>query len=123
MKRDKTVYWTSTGLLSAGMLLSAAMYLSGNPEMMENFHTLGIPRYFVMLLGVAKLLGSVALLIPKWPQLKEWAYAGFTFVFIGAACTHLATGTPWVAPVIALGILWVSYHFRNRLESVHQAAR
>lgn len=117
MKRDKIIYWIATGLVAAGMSMSAFMYLSNNPELMKSFETLGVPKYLVIVLGVAKLLGSVALLAPVWDKLKEWAYAGFTFVFIGATWTHIATGTPWVAPLVALLILAVSYTFWMKLSN------
>lgn len=114
MKRDKIIYWIATGLISAGMLMSAFMYLSQNPELMKSFQQAGYPVYFVLLLGTAKLLGAIALVLPLWSKVKEWAYAGFAFTFLGAVWTHLATGTPWIAPFIALLILTVSYAFRMR---------
>jgi len=117
MKRDKNIYWVATGLVAAGMGMSAFMYLSSNPAMMSNFQALGIPVYLVTILGVAKLLGAIALVAPVWSRLKEWAYAGFTFTFLGAVWTHVATGTPWVAPLVALLILTVSYTFWLRLKS------
>jgi uncharacterized membrane protein YphA (DoxX/SURF4 family) len=120
MKRDKIIYWATTGLVAAGMAMSAFMYLSNNPELMKSFETLGIPKYLVIVLGIAKLLGSVALLAPVWDRLKEWAYAGFTFVFIGATWTHVATGTPWIAPLIALLILITSYTFRMKLSNSNE---
>jgi len=116
MKRDKIIYWTATGLLAAGMGMSAFMYLSRNSELMKSFETIGLPVYMVSILGVAKLLGAVALLAPVWDRLKEWAYAGFSFTFIGAVWIHIATGTSWVAPLIALLILAVSYGFRLKLK-------
>jgi hypothetical protein len=118
MKRDKIIYWITTGLVSAGMLLSASMYLSKSPELMGNFKTLGLPDYFVTLLGVAKLLGAVVLLIPVWTTLKEWAYAGFAFTFAGAVWTHIATGTPWMAPVFFILLLAVSYVFWIRARQI-----
>jgi len=117
MKRDKIIYWTATGLVAAGMTMSAFMYLSNNPELMNSFEALGIPKYLVIVLGVAKLLGAFALIAPVWDKLKEWAYAGFTFVFLGAVWTHVSTGTPWVAPLVALLILMTSYGFRARLKA------
>ena len=116
MKKDKIIYWASTGIVAAAMALSAVMYLTRNPELMHNFEALGIPLYLVGLLGVAKLLGSIALIGPV-EKLKEWAYAGFGFVFIGATWTHLATGTPWIAPAIFFGILTTSYIFRLRVRT------
>ena len=117
MKRDKVIYWTATGLLSAGMLMSAFMYLTKNAQLMQSFKYAGYPEYFVTLLGTAKLLGSIALLAPIWHKLKEWAYAGFAFTFIGAIWTHVSTSTPWFAPFIALILLSVSYWFSTRVKT------
>ena len=117
MKRDKVIYWVSTGLVAAAMLLSAGMYLTGNPELLRNFQLLELPLYFVGLLGMAKLLGAVVLVIPVWDRLKEWSYAGFAFTFIGAVWTHVSTGTPWVVPMAFLAVLAVSYVFRLRVQA------
>jgi hypothetical protein len=76
---------------------------------------LGYPVYFLTLLGVWKILGVVALLIPKFPLLKEWAYAGFFFAMSGAVFSHIAVGDPMkeVIPSLLLLILTlVSWHFR-----------
>jgi len=118
MNRDKIIYWAATGLVAAAMLMSALMYFSKNEELMNSFETAGYPEFMVMILGTAKLLGAIALVIPILDKLKEWAYAGFTFVFIGAIWTHLATNTPWVAPAVMLAILAVSYTFRLRLKAL-----
>ena len=117
MKRDKIIYWIATVLVAAGMLLSATMYLTKNPELMGAFTELGIPLYLVLMLGIAKFLGAVALLAPIWSAVKEWAYAGFAFMFIGAVWIHLATGTPWIAPFVFFVLLAVSYMFRKRMQS------
>ncbi len=118
MNRDKIIYWIATGLLAAGMVMSGVMYLSQNEEMVKNFTSIGYPVFMLGILGVAKLLGGVALVAPVPAALKEWAYAGFTFVFIGAVWTHIATATPWIAPAIALAILAVSYFFFLRIKAV-----
>lgn len=120
MKRDKVIYWITTGLVAAAMLTSATMYLMRNPELMQNFETIGIPLYFVTMLGVMKILGAIILVIPGLEKVKEWAYAGFTFTFIGAVWTHIATSTPWIAPLVFLAFLAVSYLFRSRLSKVGQ---
>ena len=117
MKRDKIIYWIATGLLAAGMVMSGVMYLSQNEEMVTNFTAIGYPVFFLSILGVAKLLGGIALIAPAPDKLKEWAYAGFSFVFIGAVWTHVATHTPWIGPVIALIILAVSYIFHLRIRT------
>ena len=116
MRRDKIIYWATTGLVVTGMVLSGGMYLTGNPGLMNNFASLGIPLFFVSLLGVAKLLGAIVLVAPVPKVAKEWAYAGFSFTFIGALWTHIATGTPWIAPLIFLSLLAISYVFRLRMQ-------
>lgn len=115
MKTKKIIYWTTTVLVSVFMLMSSYMYLSHNPHMMEGFQKLGYPLFFAMLLGTAKLLGAIALIQQKWKKLQEWAYAGFTFTFIGAIWTHISTGTSFVGALIALIILGTSYVFRHKL--------
>jgi DoxX-like family len=115
MKKDKIIYWISTGLLSAAMLMSSFMYLSKNTELMDNFKVFGFPPFFIALLGTAKLLGAIALVNPWFSKLKEWAYAGFVFIFIGAIWTHLATSTPFVPAFVLLVILGVSYFFNSKV--------
>lgn len=115
MKTQKILFWSITGLLSAGMLMSGFMYLSRNPQIVDGFKILGLPMYFITLLGVAKLAGAVALVVPKFEKVKEWAYAGFAFTFIGAVWIHLATSTPFVGPLIALILLATSYILRKKM--------
>lgn len=114
MKRDKIIYWILTGIVTLGFAMSSFMYLSKNPELMEGFNKMGFPVYFVTILGIAKLLGAIALVNPWWDKLKEWAYAGFTFTLIGAAWTHIATGTPFIMPLIFLLLVGLSYLFYQR---------
>lgn len=79
--------------------------------MMGAFTSLGYPLYLPAILGVAKILGVLALIAPGTPRVKEWAYAGFAFVFIGAICSHLAAGQEKAAimPAANLVVLVVSY--------------
>src|SRR5918993_5182096 len=100
MKKDKIIYWIATGLISAAMLFSAFLYLSGSDELLKSFASIGLPLYMVMMLGTAKLVGAVLLLAPVAARFKEWTYAGFLFLFGGAVWTHAATATPWVAPTL-----------------------
>ncbi|MEJ0057587.1 MAG: DoxX family protein [Bacteroidota bacterium] len=120
MNWKKITYWTSTGLLSSTMLMSSYMYLSQNEALIKSFSSIGLPLYFVMLLGSAKLIGSIALLVPLNDVLKEWAYAGFSFVFAGAAYSHIANGQPWIAPLLFLMLLMVSYVFWKRSRGTQQ---
>lgn len=115
MKRDKILYWITTGLVSLGFLMSSMMYLTHNPELMKGFSMLGYPVYFVNILGIAKLAGALAIINPWSVKLKEWAYAGFTFTLIGAAWTHIVTHSPFMAPLVFLLLLGASYFFYTRL--------
>jgi hypothetical protein len=114
MKTKKITYWISTILISIFMAAVAIAYLTGQPQMNSAFLSLGYPPYFQNILGVAKLLGVIALLVPGASLLKEWAYAGFTFTFIGAFISHLMVNQNQQAimPVIALIILAISYFTR-----------
>ncbi len=118
MKTNKTIYWITTGIASALFLLSAYMYLTKNPELMKNFESIGFPGYFVTILGVAKLLGAIAIVNPWSRTLKEWAYAGYVFVLIGATWTHIATSTPFVLPLVILGLVVISYYFYTKTVAV-----
>jgi uncharacterized membrane protein YphA (DoxX/SURF4 family) len=111
MKGKIITYWIATLLLCAFMAFSAFSYLTRQPKMVEAFASLGYPPYFMTILGVAKILGVLALLLPGLPRLKEWAYAGFTFTFIGAVWSHLTMGQTSAAPmpVVALVLLIISY--------------
>lgn len=111
MNLKPIVYWTTTALTAASMAASAELYLTRNRQMMRQFKKLGYPGYFPTILGVAKLLGIAALLAPRRGLLKEWAYAGFTFTFLGAAASHLAQDQEKeaAAPLVSLGMLATSY--------------
>jgi hypothetical protein len=116
MKKDKIIYWIATGITGLSLSASSFMYLSKNPELIAQFQKTGFPLFFVTLLGVAKLLAAVSLVAPIWSTIKEWAYAGYAFILIGAVWTHIATSTPFVAPLIFLGILGVSYFYYRKTE-------
>ncbi|HYI96863.1 MAG TPA: DoxX family protein [Bryobacteraceae bacterium] len=104
-------YWVTTGLLSALAVFAAFNYLSGDPEAVQGFAHVGYPQHLRVLLGIAKLLGAIALLMPGVPTLKEWAYAGFTFTWIAACVAHYLAKDGPVAftPLVLLAILAVSY--------------
>jgi len=116
MKANKIIYWTTTILMALQFILASSMYLTKNPELVKSFtDILHLPIWFMMLLGVAKLLGGIGLLIPqKFGKLNEWVYAGLTFILIGAIWAHIETKTPFIMPAISLVILAVSYFFRNK---------
>jgi len=93
-KTKKIAYWFFTLWLSLGMVSTAIVQLMKLPEEVEKINLLGYPTYFLTLLGVWKLLGVIAVLIPKFILLKEWAYAGFFFAMSGAAISHLVSSHP-----------------------------
>ncbi|HEX4537123.1 MAG TPA: DoxX family protein [Candidatus Acidoferrum sp.] len=107
----KIAYWVSTGLVAVMSLMAAFAYLSGSPQAVEGFARAGYPQQLRIILGIAKPLGAIALLVPGMPKLKEWAYAGFTFAWICAVIAHYFAndGAKTFAPVILLALLAVSY--------------
>ena len=107
-----TAHWAATALFAALMLLSAAMYLSGAASIRDGLSSLGYPAYLLVILGTAKLLGSLALLQTRLPKLREWAYAGFTINLLGAAASHVLAGQGFataIAPAVLLVPLAVSH--------------
>ena len=107
----KVAYWVSTGLIAAFAFFSGYVYLSGNPQAVQGFAHVGYPQQLRIILGIAKPLGAIALLVPGIAKLKEWAYAGFTFAWISAFFAHYLAGDGPTAfsPVVLLALLVVSY--------------
>lgn len=114
MKAIHIIYWATTGIVSAAMVMSGVMYLSHNPQIENGFPALGYPVYLIPFLGTLKLLGAIALLLPRFKMLNEWAYAGFAFCFLGATWTHLSTHTPFMAPLLFLIVLFISYGIKAK---------
>lgn len=93
MKKKQTlVYWIATIWLALGMLSSGIIQLFKMKTEVDFITQLGYPVYFMTILGAWKILGVIAVLIPNFQLLKEWAYAGFFFVMSGAVMSHLANG-------------------------------
>jgi DoxX-like family len=107
----KVIYWAVTGLLALSALLAGVNYLWGSQQTVQTFAHLGYPQQLRVLLGIAKLLGGITLIVPGVLTLKEWAYAGFTFAWIAAAVAHYLAKDGSVAflPLILLVLLFVSY--------------
>jgi hypothetical protein len=121
MKKTNILYWIFTGLFAAFMLLSAIPDIISDPVAVQGMHTeLGYPLYFIPLIGVAKLLGVIAILVPGFPRIKEWAFAGFAFDLLGATYSIIAIGKPdWmfmVLPLLFLVIAYTLYHKRKNLK-------
>ena len=114
-KRNKIIYWVATALMSFGMLGSGIAQLLHLDDMNEIISHLGYPLYFTYIIGTWKILGVVAILIPKFGLLKEWAYAGFFFVMSGALISHLFMGDGGSAifgPLFQLIFIATSWYFR-----------
>jgi uncharacterized membrane protein YphA (DoxX/SURF4 family) len=107
----KITYWVSTALLAALSVFAAFAYLSGSPQAVQGFAHVGYPQQLRIILGIAKLLGAITLVVPGLAKLKEWAYAGFTFAWISACIAHyLANDGPKAfTPLILLLLLAISY--------------
>ena len=120
MRSTKIIYWTTTGLISAMMLMSGAMYVT-SPEVKEGFVHMGFPDYFRVELAIAKLLGAAVLILPFIQgRIKEWAYAGFMITFVSAVIAHISSGDPvakWMGPIIAMALLITSYLAYNKLNT------
>lgn len=118
MKKDRTIYWATTGIIAALMLWSAYNF-AFDPEQKDAFRHLGLPSWFRWELTVAKALGALALLVPAVPaRIKEFAYFGFGLTIVSADIAHLSSGDPawFIAPhATFLGILVVSYVYRHKL--------
>jgi len=117
-KRNKIIYWVATIWLALGMVSTAAVQLLKMKEGqggVDSITQLGYPVYLLTIIAVWKFLGVVAVLIPKFTLVKEWAYAGFFFVTTGAAFSHMASGHPVseIFPSLLLLVLTVvSWYFR-----------
>ena len=132
-KRNKIIYWIATVWLGLGMTATGTLQLFRTeaegalaPPGVYGITHLGYPVYFLTIIGIWKLLGVIAVLIPGFPRLKEWAYAGFFFLMSGAVFSHIAVGDPSIEllPSLLLLILTVvSWYFRpesRKLISVDQ---
>lgn len=114
-KSHKIIYWIATVWLSLGMLSSALVQLFGVKEAVESVAKLGYPSYLLTILGTWKILGVLAILAPRLPVLKEWAYAGFFFTASGAAISHIISrdgfGDTFPA-ILLLTLTIISWYFR-----------
>jgi len=115
MKTKSIGYWITTGLVALGFLAGGAVDLSGAPNVVAVMGHLGYPAYFAGILGTWKVLGAVAVLAPRWPRLKEWAYAGMVFDLSGAALSHAFRGdgaSAVVTPLVLLALVVGSWALR-----------
>lgn len=114
-KINKIIYWIFTLWMSLGMVSTAIVQLMKNKDELANFTNLGYPSYLMTIIGIWKILGVIAILIPKFPLLKEWAYAGFFFVMSGAVISHIIVNDSFsntFPAVLLLVLVIISWYFR-----------
>ena len=113
-KRNKIIYWIATIWLALGMVSSGIVQLLNIEGEIAFITDMGYPAYFLTILGFWKILGVIAILIPKFPLLKEWAYAGFFFAMTGVIFSHIAFGNSMneiFPPLLLLILTVVSWYF------------
>jgi uncharacterized membrane protein len=108
-------YWVITAILGAECLVGGVMAVLQLEPFVGIIRHLGYPIYFMAIHGVSYMLAGIALLVPGWPLLKEWAYAGLFFTYIGATVSHLSVGDGLpsiVAPVVFASLVCASWALR-----------
>ena len=120
MKKTKTLYWIFTGLFAAFMIFSSIPDILVVPDALTFMTHLGYPKYFIPFIGWAKLLGVTAILVPGFPKLREWAYAGLFYDLAGAWYSQVANGDP-VGPtffmILPIAFLALSYSYNRKIQS------
>jgi uncharacterized membrane protein YphA (DoxX/SURF4 family) len=114
-KRNKIIYWVATIWLALGILSGGIFQLMKMDEAVKSFTHLGYPLYLLTILGIWKILGAIAILAPKFPLVKEWAYAGMFFVMTGAMISHIVMGDKFAEifpSVLTMVLVIVSWYFR-----------
>ncbi len=123
MKKLTITFWVITLLMSAFMLLGAFADITGNPDALALIKHLGYPAYFVPFIGTMKLAGVIAVLIPRFARVKEWAYAGLVFDTSGAVFSHLCSGDgadKWGPALLGLILVVLSYVFYTKRNKQRQ---
>src|SRR5882762_6586194 len=100
----KTIYWLSTSLIAIAFLITGIGNLLPMTHIKQDMFHLGYPSYFLIILGVWKILAAVAIVIPRTPRVKEWAYAGMIFDLTGAAFSRYSIGDSLEMIIIPLAI-------------------
>jgi hypothetical protein len=119
-KTGKTIYWIITALFGVLMFADGSAGLLRVAGAVAALANLGYPEYLSTIIGAAKILGVIAILQNVFPTLKEWAYAGFVFIFTGAFFSHYFSGSGGfflILPVIMLAILCLAYFLRRNFET------
>jgi len=117
MKKIKIFYWIVTGLFLLMMTFSGIASLASREQSMQVFNSINMPSYLIPFISIAKILGVIAILVPGYPRLKEWAYAGLIYDLIGAAYCNYSVGKPageWAPILIFLLIAFASYFLYHK---------
>jgi uncharacterized membrane protein YphA (DoxX/SURF4 family) len=118
MKTTKILYWIFNGLFAFVMIGSAIPDVLSNADAVRGMHgLLGYPLYFIPFIGVAKILGGIAILIPGFPRIKEWAYAGLTFDLIGATYSLHSIPNPegpWYFMLLFIALAAAAYIYHHK---------
>jgi uncharacterized membrane protein YphA (DoxX/SURF4 family) len=123
MKRVKLFYWIATGSMCTFMILGAIIDILKTPDAIQFMSKLGYPEYFIRFIGIMKVLGIIAILIPKFPKIKEWAYAGLAFDTFGATYSHIANGDgvdKFMPALIGLILVLTSYFLYIKVNTSNQ---
>ena len=125
-KRNKIIYWIATAWLALGMLSTGIVQIMRTEEEVDLMTHLGYPIYFLTIIGVWKMLGVIATLIPGYRLLKEWTYAGFFFAMSGAVTSHLIVGSgakEFFGPILLIILTVTSWYFRPEKRKITAVSR
>ena len=117
MKTTNILYWVFTGLFCLLMGYSGVAGLIATPDGLKVFQALGYPTYFAGLLSAAKILGVIALLVPGFPRLKEWAYAGFAIDLVSAAYSLTVVSHNGYMMILPIALFVAAYVFYRRRQA------
>lgn len=127
MKKTKIIYWIFTSLFALMMLGSSIPDIMVLPVAINGFKEIGLPAYLIPFLGIAKLLGVMAILIPGFPRIKEWAYAGLVFDLAGATYCIASSGKaasnwmPMAIPLLLAAGSYIYYHKKLKTASYNKS--
>ncbi|WNR44979.1 DoxX family protein [Paenibacillus roseipurpureus] len=117
-ERNKLIaYWVTTILGPASFVIGGFFFITHGEQQIATLDALGYPEYVLTILGFWKLMAVIAILIPRFPRLKEWAYAGFFFELTGAAASHLLNGDSFAVAaqaLVFLALVMASWALRPR---------
>jgi len=123
MKKDKIIYWISTGLFALFMLFSSIGHITSSQEAITFMNQIGYPAYILPFLGWAKVLGIIGILVPGFPRIKEWSYAGLTYDLLGALFSVIMINGIRIEMsffILIFAFMIVSYIYNGKLnKSLH----